>query len=154
VGETSGQIETEIRSTRDDLNANLSELEHKVKSATDWRQQFQKSPGTFLAVAAGAGLLLALLTNGRKAPPAAAAPLQVPTIPPHSRIRPDGEISQSLGIIKSALIGVAASKATSALARLVPGFEDHLTEARRSADGAVSERTDKSRRNFEPPQSH
>ncbi len=57
MSDTADQIATHIRDTRDDLSANLSELEDKVKSVTDWRQQYQKHPGAFLAVAAGAGFV-------------------------------------------------------------------------------------------------
>src|SRR6185312_16364482 len=37
MGQTSDEIETHIRSTREDLRANLDELEGRVKSAGDWR---------------------------------------------------------------------------------------------------------------------
>ncbi len=66
MDETSGQIKSHIRSTREELSANLSELEQRVKSATDWRQHFENKPGVFLAAALGGGLLLSLIGRKRR----------------------------------------------------------------------------------------
>jgi hypothetical protein len=135
VSETSGEIETHIRNARDDLSANLSELEQKVKTVTDWRQQYQKSPGTFLALAAGAGVLLALLARGSRSAPT------LGPIPSNPRSRGGTEFDHSIGTVKSALIGVAASKAISLLAQLLPGFEDHVADREkknRSADSPAA----------------
>jgi hypothetical protein len=128
VGETTDQIETHIRETRQDLSANLNELEQKVKSVTDWRQQYQKSPGTFLALAAGGGLLLAMLTRRPRAAAPAAAPIApAPRLDSAAvRSKVPSEIDHSLGDIKSALIGVVTSQAKSVLSKFVPGFEEHL----------------------------
>ena len=142
MGETSDEIETHIRNARDDLSANLSELEQKVKTVTDWRQQYQKSSGTFLAVAAGAGILLALLTRGNRS---ASAPGPAPSVP---RQRGGTELDHSIGTIKSALIGVAASKAISLLAQLLPGFEEHV------ADREKKSRTADSKASSDPPLAH
>jgi hypothetical protein len=59
MSETSSEIEEHIKNTRQNLSANLGELELKVRSAVDWRRQFKAHPATFLAAAFGAGLLLA-----------------------------------------------------------------------------------------------
>ena len=56
MGETSDQIERHIQETRNDLGDNFSELEDKVKTAVDWRAQFEERPGTMLALAFGAVL--------------------------------------------------------------------------------------------------
>jgi len=48
--QTAGEIQAHIRETLEDLDANLNELGQKVKSATDWRQHFQKSPGDVLGL--------------------------------------------------------------------------------------------------------
>ena len=40
MGETSDQIERHIQETRNDLGDNFGELEDKVKTAVDWRAQF------------------------------------------------------------------------------------------------------------------
>jgi len=64
MGETTDQIENHIEHKRGDLAANIQELEFKVKSATDWRLQFQKHPMTLIGAAFGGGVLLAALMGG------------------------------------------------------------------------------------------
>jgi len=61
MGEESDQIKKHIEERRQDLGAQLNELEYRVKSATDWRAQVTKQPGKAAAVAFGGGLLLALM---------------------------------------------------------------------------------------------
>ena len=58
MGERTDQIERQIAETRGELGDNLGELQNKVKSAVDWRAQFQQRPGTLLAVAFGGGVIL------------------------------------------------------------------------------------------------
>jgi hypothetical protein len=65
MGETTGQIENYIGNKRDDLGFNLKELEGKVKAVTDWRQQFQRSPLTGVAIAFGGGIVLASMLAGK-----------------------------------------------------------------------------------------
>ena len=66
MGQTTSEIEAHIEHTREDLGSNLHELERKVKSVTDWKQQFQTKPMTMLGVAFGGGVLLATMLGGRK----------------------------------------------------------------------------------------
>ncbi len=66
MGETADQIEAHIEDTRDDLGANLRELEHRVKSATDWREQFRSNPLRMVGVAFGGGILLASVLGRNK----------------------------------------------------------------------------------------
>ena len=46
MGERTDQIERQIAQTRSELSDNVGELQDKVKSAVDWRTQFQEHPGT------------------------------------------------------------------------------------------------------------
>jgi ElaB/YqjD/DUF883 family membrane-anchored ribosome-binding protein len=64
--QTSNQIEQHIQETRNDLSDNFNELEAKVKSAVDWRAQFDERPWTLMAVAFGGGLLLSALFPARR----------------------------------------------------------------------------------------
>lgn len=67
MGQTADQIETHIERTRDNLGSNITELEQKVKSATDWKHYFRNNPMTMMGVAFGGGVLLAvMLGNGRR----------------------------------------------------------------------------------------
>jgi hypothetical protein len=140
MGETTDQIERHIQETRNDLSDNFGELEEKVKSAVDWRAQVAEHPGTMLAVAFGGGVLLsALLPSGRpsrrttsearrNAPPAQDAAR-------HSNPAFDDKANGALGsldTLKSALIGLAATKLSGFIEDLLPGFKEEVTEAQRS----------------------
>ena len=48
MGQTTNQIESHIERTRDDLGANLHELEQKVKEVADWRHHFRNHPMTLI----------------------------------------------------------------------------------------------------------
>jgi hypothetical protein len=61
MGETTDEIESHIEHKLEDLESNLRELEHKVKSATDWRQQFHNHTGTMVAAAFAGGMVAATI---------------------------------------------------------------------------------------------
>jgi ElaB/YqjD/DUF883 family membrane-anchored ribosome-binding protein len=67
MDKTIDQLEAHIQATRDELVANLDELERKVKSVIDWRKHYQNHPYKFMAAAAAAGLLVSLISR-RRAP--------------------------------------------------------------------------------------
>lgn len=60
------QIKRGIDSERNDLDRNVRELEQKVKTATDWRAQFQRKPMVGVGIAFGAGFLLSKMIGGRR----------------------------------------------------------------------------------------
>ena len=127
MGETTGQIETRIETQREALQSNLQELENKVKSATDWRQYFQKYTGTMVAAAFGGGILISAIT-GKKG--ASSAPRAVPLSANRSdQGRQKHEVLETWDTIKSALVGVAATKFKGMLGEVVPGFSEHLAQA-------------------------
>ena len=140
MGETSDQIERHIQETRNDLSDNFSELKEKVKTAVDWRAQFEERPGTMMALAFGGGVMLSALlptvrpsrgrsSEGRRnAPPdrdAAGHSLK-------SRTASDDKASQTLenwDALKGALVGVATSKLSGFIEDLLPGFKQEFTKA-------------------------
>jgi len=61
MGEKPDQIERHIRHQRSELEDNISELEEKVKSAFDWRTQFQERPAIMLGAAFVGGAVVAAL---------------------------------------------------------------------------------------------
>jgi hypothetical protein len=126
MNETSGEIESHIRDTRQDLDANLNELEQKVKSAADWRKHYTKAPGAFLVTALGGGVLLALATNPNRSRPA--APPASSSLPAPREPREKGALDEPISVIKAALIGLAANHAKEMLGKLLPGFEAQLSE--------------------------
>lgn len=66
MGKTTDQITNDIDQTREDLKANLEELEGRLKAVTDWRVQVNRHPGAMVAVAALGGALLSLMTGKRR----------------------------------------------------------------------------------------
>lgn len=64
MGQTSNDIMQHIESERTRLGQNLNDLEDRVKTATDWRHQFEQHPAILLGVAFGGGLLLSLTLFG------------------------------------------------------------------------------------------
>lgn len=128
MGQTSDEIETHIRNTREDLRANLDELEGRVKSAVDWRERFRRNPALSMGVALAGGFLLAGLTTRTR-----------------GRVRPRHEeaaeaaprrrhLQHVWDNMQSTLIGVAASRATDLLTEFLLG-----AVARRSPDAGGDE---------------
>lgn len=125
MGETTNQIESYIEDKREDLGFNLQELEQKVKSVTDWRQQFQKNPMTMIGVAFGGGVLLASMISGRKqqwnttGSPKASTPQAGTDRQAHKAL-------ETWDNIKGALIGVAATRFKDFVGEVIPGFHEQF----------------------------
>ena len=127
MGKTANQIETHIERTRDNLGANIHELEEKVKSATDWKHYFQKNPMTMIGMAFGGGVLLATMVGGKRR--------RSYSHEPASHVlagtdRPKHVAAEALDGIKGALIGVAASRIKEFVGEVVPGFSEHYKRTR------------------------
>lgn len=137
MGETTRQIATHIENAREDLGSNLQELEQKVKSVTDWRQQFRNNPMMMVGLAFGGGVLLATMTGGRRNRLAGmSSPSTMPALTSESRSgviashrianREMERVLETWEHIKGALVGVAASRLKSFLGESIPGFEEQL----------------------------
>jgi hypothetical protein len=151
MGETSDQIEQHIRETRNDLGDNFSELEDRVKTAVDWRSQFEERPGTMLALAFGGGVLLSALlptvrSSRRKTSENrgnASADQTAAGLSAESRSVFDdkaGQVLETWDALRGALIGVATSKLSGFVEDLLPGFKQEFTKAQgsKSADPSSS----------------
>jgi hypothetical protein len=80
--------------------------------AINWRSKFENSPTVFLAAALGGGLLIGSATNHRKAPSATQprrARREFEAAPAHRSLGWDW--NDSLGVVKSILIGIAITQA-------------------------------------------
>ena len=135
------EIGQELDREREILRSNLEELEDRVRSVVDWRRQFGVHPGTWLTVAFGAGLLIALMVR-RPAGSARTLEYSSSALPPGAEpvgIRSDHrrrEISLAWRTIESALIGVAAAKLKDTIAGVLPGFREQLSRREgRKGDG-------------------
>jgi hypothetical protein len=139
MGETSDQIERHIQETRNDLGDNFSELEDKVKTAVDWRAQFDERPGTMLALAFGGGIVLsALLPSGRRSRSTYDEGRKLATnrdLTPSLQsgkaptVRPS-ETRQTMEALAGAFVGVAVNRASRFIDYLLPGFEREFSNAR------------------------
>jgi hypothetical protein len=150
MGETSDQIERHIQEKRNDLGGNFSELEVKVKTAVDWRAQFEERPGTMLALAFGGGIILSsLLPSGRSsrstydqgsqpAPNRDLTPSLQSAAPPAGK---PNEIRQTVEALTGALAGVAVNRMSRFIDSLLPGFEREFSSAK-AAKSAYSYRPD------------
>ena len=138
--ETTAQLETHIQDSRAALDTNLKELEHKVKSVTDWRQHFRNHPGMLLGAALGGGLLLSLMIGNRKARSPADLKTSAPSdLTPSKPSRPQGQVQNDFNDIKTALISLGATQAKDFIGKLIPGFHEHLSQTRREGERSIDE---------------
>lgn len=84
-------------------------MARKAEAATDWRTQFHVSPAIFLVAAIGGGLLIGMATNHRKARPVLERKPEPAPEPPRKSLSWDW--SDSIGVVKSVLIGIAITQA-------------------------------------------
>jgi hypothetical protein len=62
MAQTADEIRQYIEARRGLLAQDINELEYRVKTTMDWRQQFREHTGAFLGAAFGLGLLFGLAT--------------------------------------------------------------------------------------------
>ena len=135
MDQATDRIEQHLDHERQALRSNLAELEHRVRSAVDWRTYFRGNTAAFLGFACVSGLLIGMMTARRRRAPAGA---EYPTTTGGRPVTPYAdhrrrEVSLAWRSIESALIGLAAARLKNTLANLLPGFREQL--ARRDGDG-------------------
>jgi hypothetical protein len=142
MGETTNQIEWEIAQKRNELGDNLIELKQRAKAAVDWRSQVEERPGTMLAIAFGGGIVLSALFSALRGPsrvyekpsssistgeynrPNAAGSIQSPS-------KLASMTRKNLDAVGGALLGIVATRATSVLEGIVPGFQREFERAKK-----------------------
>ena len=138
MGETSDQIEHHIQEMRNDLGDNFSELEVRVKTAIDWRAQFEDRPMMMMALAFGGGVLLSALVPSvgprrrRPSPARRNAPREGSDLSSRSGTMYDdkpNQTSETWDAVKGALVGVATSKLSGVIEELLPGFKKEFAQA-------------------------
>lgn len=133
MGETTTQIVEHIRDTRNDLGDNISELEAKLKSAVDWRVQFDARPLTMIGLAFGGGVLLSALLPARKSRRNSFAyngNLRESGYAKSRQEHKGNHLLQAWETLKSALIGVGTARVIEFGEELIPGFTQELKKAR------------------------
>jgi hypothetical protein len=143
MGQTTHQIAAHIENTRDDLGSNLQELEQRVKSVTDWKEQFRARPMTMLGLAFGSGVVLATAMGRRRAGHRGSFSESVYG---HDRYPGrDHQLRKAMETwdnIKGALIGVAAARVKDFVGDVVPGFREELQQTEEKADATRRSRAD------------
>ncbi len=142
MGETTNQIEWEIAQTRSELSDNLIELKRRAKAAVDWRSQVEERPGTMLAVAFGGGIVLSALFSALRGPAkvdaerpsGSAVKYARPTFmtSAQSSGKPATEARKNLDALGGALLGIVATRTSSILEGILPGFQKEFERARNS----------------------
>jgi len=142
MGKTTHQIEWEIAQKRNELSDNLIELKQRAKAAVDWRSQVEQRPGTMLAVAFGGGIILSALFSALRGP--AKVHAQRPSgnavdydspiakTSARSPSQPATATRKNLDALGGALLGVVATRTTSILEGILPGFQREFERARNS----------------------
>jgi len=142
MGKTTNQIEWEIAQKRNELSDNLIELKQRAKAAVDWRSQVEQRPGTMLAVAFGGGIILSALFSVLRGP--AKVHAQRPSgnavdydspiakTSARSPSQPATATRKNLDALGGALLGVVATRTTSILEGILPGFQREFERARNS----------------------
>jgi len=145
MGETTNQIEWEIAQKRSELSGNLIELKQRAKAVVDWRSQVEERPGTMLAVAFGGGIVLSALFSALRGPakvaaerPSASADSVGGYDTSASKIsaQAPGKLAtatrKNLDALGGALLGIVATRATSILDGVLPGFQKEFERAKNS----------------------
>ncbi|MCU1242588.1 MAG: hypothetical protein JWO71_3314 [Candidatus Acidoferrum typicum] len=133
MGETPDQIERHIHEKRNELGENINELQQKVKTAVDWRAQFDQRPLVMVGIAFGGGLLLSMLIGRRNSDRASSRSSRdrwrresqdydYSSRP--ERHQPEEKRSTAWANIRDAVIAVAASKLSGLIEKVVPGFSE------------------------------
>jgi hypothetical protein len=124
MGETPDQIERHIYEKRNELGENINELQQKVKTAVDWRAQFDQRPLAMVGLAFGGGLLLSMLIGGRRNSRDSSSRWSR-----HRRWK--AEEGQEKGPsawdnIRDAVFAIAGSKLSRLIEDVVPGFTEQF----------------------------
>ena len=138
----SHQIESHIEDERIRLHSNLRELESRVRSATDWHEQFRSRPMILLGAAFGGGMLVAAITRGSRTRRYRESyrkfGVRKPETLEHAKPKKDSSpvmenASRAWENVKGALIGVAAQKIKEYADGVVPGFSREYDKAQMDA---------------------
>lgn len=158
MDEKPDQILEHIETQRNQLGQNLSELESRVRSTTDWRTHFDRNPMLMVSAALGGGILLGAMvggsSKGRSGTSSYSTPRYVSSGGGSSPSYSSGSYSSSssspsspavsyqkqrasetVDHVKAALIGFATAKAKEFLNQALPGFDSFLHEAESRTPG-------------------
>jgi len=142
MGERADEIEQQIYQTRQNLGQNFNELQQRVKSAFDWRAQFEERPFTMMAVAFGGGVLLSTLlpSRGSRSDSDYVTDTDLTEGEQDSASKlahSPSKRSDSWHALKGALVGVAANRLGGILSDLVLGYRRELDRTRETSASSL-----------------
>jgi hypothetical protein len=153
MGETPDQIERHIYEKRSELGENIHELQEKVKTAVDWRAQFDQRPLLMLGLAFGGGVFVSMLFNGKGSRDSR---LRNRWRRESSRSEHGSNVSRSddwqdkadstWNNIRAAVLAVAGSRIGSLIEEVLPGFQEQF-KRRQQENSPSQERRGSSRHN-------
>src|SRR5882757_3023450 len=133
MGETPDQIERHIYEKRSELGENIHELQQKVKTAVDWRAQFDQRPWVLMGAAFGGGVLLALLFGGRGDSSRSSSPDAWKREAYRTgNVQPRNDKTNAIWEnIRGAALAVAGSRLGNVLEDVLPGFQEQYRRRQR-----------------------
>ena len=142
MGETPDQIERHIYEKRSELGENIHALQEKVKTAVDWRAQFDQRPWVGMGVAFGGGVLLALLFGGRGDSGRSSSRDRWPQESQRfGTLQPREDKANAVWEnIRGAALAVAGSRLGSVLEGVLPGFQEQFRKRQRDQQGSGTSR--------------
>lgn len=121
----SARIERHIESTRENLGRNLDEIESRVRSKFDWRQQYDRNPWMVLGVAFGVGAAAAsMMGRPRGGSYSSSSSYSSYSSNRSSYSGTPSKVSRAWSKMQTALLAAATQKAEQFLDELVPGFRE------------------------------
>jgi Protein of unknown function (DUF3618) len=138
MGQTVDQIEAGIERSRDELGANIHELERRVDKATDWHEQFRLRPFAFLGAAAVGGAVASSLLRRKPIAPAFVAGIPAASMRSSERVtwqRNHG--SDVWDNVKAAVLSLAGTRLKEYVEQFLPGFDEHYERAQRSVSAEL-----------------
>jgi hypothetical protein len=120
MDEKSSQIINDIESTRDRLGDNLSDLESRMRQATDWRTYYQRHPMMFVGAAIGGGFLVSKILSAGNGGNSHSHRYE------SSGSGEKGAAGEIVDKVKTALVVYGTAKAKEVLGNLLPGFNEHV----------------------------
>jgi hypothetical protein len=138
MDEKPDEIMNEIEMQRNQLGANLNELESRVRRTADWRAHFDSNPMLMLGAALGGGVLLGAIVNGSRSSRSRGSSYTSSrhfssssenAMPTTATALQRHKASETLDHIKGALIAFATARAKEFLNEAIPGFGGFLHES-------------------------
>ena len=142
------RIEETIHTERRNLDRNLTELAEQVRSMADWRTHYRNHTLAAVGVAAGAGVVVGMLTAGSTRASSERAESARDSrerggraMSAFAHLDPRGRAGSRIGNawddILDALVGVASSAAIRFVSQHVAGFEEELTNSQALRSGST-----------------